>query len=170
MSISSDEGHTKVVHVQGGSGGKGDKKAKKAKKVQLSPEEKKELKEKNSKVLKLSKKAIKELEPVVKSCNKLLKSKAADQSFKDQVWAAKRLLKDARKVEAKSKDKEVELSFDSCTEDGLKDLKKSLEAKEKAIQQIESMLAGGFDDEHLEKITGLVKQRQEDKANAVDLS
>lgn len=169
MSISSDEGHTKVIHVQEG-GGKGGKKSnKKAKKAQLSPEEKKELKEKNSKVLKLTKKTCKELEPVVKSCNKLLKSKAADQSFKDQVWAAKKLLKDARKVEAKSKEKDVELSFDS-TEEGVKDLKKSLEGKEKAIQQLESMLAGGFDEEHLEKITGMVKQRVKDKQDAVDVS
>ena len=131
MSISSDEGRTKVAQIQGGSNGKvAGKKAKKAAKASLSAEEKKWLKEKNGKVLKVSRKAIKELEPVVKSCNKLMRSKAVDNAFKEQVWAAKELIKNARKLEAQSKaKKEEELSFDS-TEEGIKDLKKSLEAKD----------------------------------------
>ena len=168
MSISSDEGHTKVLQIQGGSSGKAGKKAVKKAKPSLSAEEKKDLKEKNGKVLKVCRKAIKELGPVVKSCNKLTNSQAADEPFKEQVWAAKELVKNARKLEAKSKAKtEEEFSFDS-TEEGIKDLKKSLEAKEKAIRQVESMLAGGFDEEHLEKIKGMVKQKNDRRANAKD--
>ena len=170
MSISSDEGHAKVVHVHDGSNARGGKNKGKKAKAGLSAEEKKELKEKNGKVVKVAKKAMKELEPVVKSCNKLLKSKAVDQAFQDQVWAAKKLLQAARKIETQSKEKlEKELSFDS-NEEGIKDLKKSLEGKITAIQQLESMLAGGIDEEHLEKIAGMVKQRKQDKANAVDVS
>ena len=168
-SVSSDSGKAKVVHVQSSDKNKGGKKTKE-KKVKLAPEEAKRIKEENSKLVKTVKKVMSLLDSSMKDANKATKSSNADQQFKNEVWAAKEILKNAKKVEKKYKERTLEeLSFEH-TEETAKALKAQLDKKATAILQIDSMLSGGFDPSQLEQFAEAAKRRKMDKENAQDVS
>ena len=106
----------------------------------------------------------------MKDANKAAKSSNADEQFKNEVWAAKEILKTGKKLEKKYKDRTLEeLSFEH-TEETAKALKVMIDRKATAILQIDSMLAGGFDSAQLEKFAEAAKQRKSDKENAQDVS
>ena len=166
-SVSSDD--AKVVHVYEG-GGKNNKgtKGKKEKKQKVDPEEAKRIKEENSKLIKTVKKVVKELDSGMKDASKAAKSSNADEQFKKEVWAAKKILTNAKKVEKKYKERTLEeLSFEH-TEETAKALRAQLHKKATAILQIDNMLAGGFDESQLEQFAEAAKKRKHDKQNAKD--
>ncbi len=168
-SVSSDSDKAKVVHVHSSDKGKKSKEAKQ-KKPKLEPEEAKRIKEENSKVVKTVKKVMTLLNGSMKDANKAAKSSNADEQFKNEVWAAKEILKTGKKLEKKYKDRTLEeLSFEH-TEETAKALKVMIDRKATAILQIDSMLAGGFDSAQLEKFAEAAKQRKSDKENAQDVS
>ena len=173
MSISSDEGKKKVVQIIEKVEGKGGKKAagkSKSKKPDLSEEEKKAIKDGNAKVAKLAKKCISNLDAVIKQGNKAAKFDHAGQDLKDQLDAAKTLVRNAKKIEEKYKSKTWEELKIEMTEDGLKELKTSLEDKIKAVNQVEAWVKGGLDEQQLEKLNAMAKKRAEDKKNAKDVN
>ena len=142
----------------------------KEKKVKLAPEEAKRIKEENSKLVKTVKKVMSLLDSSMKDANKATKSSNADQQFKNEVWAAKEILKNAKKVGKKYKERTLEeLSFEH-TEETAKALKAQLDKKATAILQIDSMLSGGFDPSQLEQFAEAAKKRKMDKENAQDVS
>ena len=166
MSISSDEGKKKVIQIIEKVEGKGGKKAagkSKSKKPDLSEEEKKAIKDGNAKVAKLAKKCISNLDAVIKQGNKATKFDHAGQDLKDQLDSAK-------KIEEKYKSKTWEELNIEMTEDGLKELKTSLEDKIKAVNQVEAWVKGGLDEQQLEKLNAMAKKRAEDKKNAKDVN
>lgn len=166
-SVSSEE--AKVVHIhEGGNKSKKGNKGKE-KKRKLDPEEAKRIREENGKLMKTVKKVVKELESSMKDANKANKSSNADEQFKKEVWAAKSILTAAKKLEKKYKERTQEtLSFEH-TEETAKALKAVLDKKAKAILQIDSMLAGGFDEDQLEQFASAAKKRKEDKEKAEDV-
>ena len=160
-SVSSSDGNKKkVVHIheKGGSKGKGQKKQKTLK---LSEDEMKALKEQNQAVMKVVKKALKELEPLVRPATKATASANSDEQFKKEVWALKEVVKEAKKIEKKHKDsKQNSLSFDH-SEDTIAALKEHIQKKQKAIENVDAMLQGGFDPAHLELLASAAKRRKE---------
>ena len=172
MSISSDEGKTKVIQVIENKG-KGGKKAagkSKDKKKDLTDEEKKAIKENNAKVAKLAKKCIASLEPVIKAANKASKFDHAGEDLKKTLDAAKTLVRSSKKIEAKYKSKTWDELDIQMTDDGLKDLKTSLDEKVKAVMQVEAWVKGGLDGKQLDKLNEMAKKREEDRQNAKDVS
>ena len=173
MSISSDEGKKKVIQIIEKVEGKGGKKAagkSKSKQPDLSEEEKKAIKDGNAKVAKLAKKCISNLDAVIKQGNKATKFDHAGQDLKDQLDSAKTSVRNAKKIEEKYKSKTWEELNIEMTEDGLKELKTSLEDKIKAVNQVEAWVKGGLDEQQLDKLNAMAKKRAEDKKNAKDLN
>ena len=162
---SSDDEKKKIIHVHETTGGKGGNQ-KRAKTLKLSGEEKKALKEQNQGVMKIVKKALKELEPLSKAASKTMNSANSDEQFKKEVWALKQVVKEAKKVERQHKDsKQTSLSFDH-NEETIAALKEQIQKKQKAIENVDAMLQGGFDAAHLELLASAAKRRKD----AVDVS
>ena len=162
---SSDDEKKKIIHVHETKGGKGGNQ-KRPKTLKLSEEEKKALKEQNQGVMKIVKKALKELEPLSKAASKTMNSANSDEQFKKEVWALKQVVKEAKKVERQHKDsKQTSLSFDH-NEETIAALKDQIQKKQKAIENVDAMLQGGFDAAHLELLASAAKRRKD----AVDVS
>lgn len=159
-SVDSSDGEKqqKIIHVHENKGTKG---GKKAKQLKMSEEEKKALKENNQAVMKIVKKALKELEPLSKSASKTMTSANSDEQFKKEVWALKQVVKEAKKVERQHKDnKQTSLSFDH-NEETIAALKEQIQKKQKAIENVDAMLQGGFDAAHLELLASAAKRRKD---------
>jgi hypothetical protein len=168
MSISSDDDKPKVVYVQGGPKGKAKAAPKKAAKPDLTEEELKTLKEENAKVNKLCKKVQTMLEPVLKQCNKPSKAPAAPKSFHDQIWAAKEIVKGAKKIQEKYKGRTWEaLTFDHTFEVA-KDLKESFLKGCKCIDSLESMMNGGFDEELIKSMADSASEKRKEIQKRAD--
>eukprot|EP00434_Breviolum_minutum_P009200 symbB.v1.2.008107.t1/scaffold456.1/size203390/10 len=162
---SSDDEKKKIIHVHETKGGKGGNQ-KRPKTLTLSEEEKKALKEQNQGVIKIVKKALKELEPLSKAASKTMNSANSDEQFKKEVWALKQVVKEAKKVERQHKDsKQTSLSFDH-NEETIAALKDQIQKKQKAMENVDAMLQGGFDAAHLELLASAAKRRKD----AVDVS
>lgn len=166
-SVSSDE--PKVVHVHEKKEKKGKTVTSKDKKVRLDPEEAKKIREENTKLMKGVKKIIAMLEPCLKAANKASKSAHADETFKNEVWAAKEVLKKAKKVQDKYKAKtqeKLELDHD---EETAKQLKEHLDKKVQAINHVAEIVAGGFDPSQLELLCDAAKKRRTTHEEAKDV-
>lgn len=168
-SVSSDE--AKVVHVhennkvrKGKSGKTG-----KDKKVQLDPEEAKKIKEENSKVMKVVKKTIAVLEPCIKAANKASKSTHADEDFKNEVWAAKEIVKKAKKLQDKYKGRTQEQLTFEHDEETAKIMKDHVDKKVSAINHVAEIVAGGFDPTQLELLCEAAKKRKQNHDKAQDV-
>lgn len=168
MSISSDEGKTpKVIHVTQSSGKtKGGKKAKMQ--SNLSAEELKQVRKDNAKVAKACKKHQDKLESLLKLCNKASKSCHAPESFKQEISAAKDVLKDCKKIQDQVKDRTEEtLTFQH--EGHIEELMTSLEKHMKCIDTLKSLTDGGMNPEDIEKIMAAAKEKKEKQAAAVNV-
>ena len=167
MSISSDEGKVKVVHVKD-STASSSKKAAKAK-PDLSPEELKERKKENAKVAKTCKKLVDKLDPLLKTCNKACKGDFATQAFKDQVNGAKIILKAAKNIQDKCKDKTLEKLEFEHTEEVTTDLMNSLKKNLKCFETMSALVAGGMDTEDIQHLAEAAKQKKQKRDNSVDI-
>ena len=168
MSISSDEGKCKVVHVHESSAKRTGSKAKKENK--LFAEEMKAVRLENGKVSKTCKKHETKLEPLLKICVKLSRSSHATQQFKDETTAAKDILKQCKKVQEAFKNKTTDkLSFEH-DDSVVTELMASLGKQLKCIETLKSLTEGGMKAEDIENIVQAAKEKKKSAEAAVDVS
>ena len=157
MSISSDEGKAKIIQITEAATKKGEKKTKKESK--LSREDLKSLRQENGKLSRSCKKYQEKLEPLLKLCNKASKSCHATEAFKNEMNAAKDVLKDCKKVQEQHKNKTEEtLTFDH---DGhIVELMASLEKHLKCIETLKTLTDGGMDTAEIENLMKAAKEKK----------
>ena len=166
MSISSDEGHSKVITIRESKASSSRTKKSKKEKPELSPEELKQRRSDNAQVAKTCKKLVEKLEPLLKTCQKAAKANMADESFKSQVNGAKTVLKDAKMVQEKYKSKTLEALEFLHEEEHTNDLMASLKRNLKCIDTMKSLMDGGMDSEEIEKLAAVAKTRMTRMQNA----
>lgn len=161
MSISSDEGKAKVIHVH--EKASASKKSKKDKKENtMSPEEIKAMRQENGKTARRAKKIQGWLEPLIKTCNKAAKASHTEDGFKEQIAAAKDIVKDCKKLvdKQKQKNKALETLNLEYTEELVKELQKSLEKHLKCHQTVGALKNGGMDADEIEALVASATARK----------
>lgn len=169
MSISSDEGSkTKVIHVHEAKGNSSS--SKKKKKVEkMSAEETKAMRAENGKTSKLCKKVQGLLEPVLKQCNKAAKASHTAEDFKNEINAAKDIIKECKKIIEKQKGKATETLIFQYSEDVAKELKKSLEKNLKCHETVGALKNGGMDADEIAALVSAATARQAKDGKAVNV-
>lgn len=159
MSISSDEGKTKVIHVHEKEKASSSKKSKKEKNT-MSAEETKAMRQENGKTARLAKKIQGWLKPLIKTCNKAAKASHTEDGFKEQIAAAKDIVKDCKKLVEKQKNKALEKLSLEYTEELVKELQKSLEKHLKCHQTVGALKNGGMDADEIEALVSAATARK----------
>lgn len=110
------------------------------------------------------------LEPLLKQCNKAAKASHTAEDFKNEISAAKEVVKECKKIIEKQKGKAMEALTCQYTEDVVQELKKKMEKGLKCHETVGALKNGGMDADEIAALVTAATARQAQHGKAVDVS